>query len=293
MISGMTSGIKDNWRLAIGVVTALAGRADRLARHLDGLLTSTVEPMVHVVVSQGKPEVLDVLENAANRHPEVGLRTELIELGDDGSGPPLAEARNMGAEAAIGAGADLLVFLDPDLIPDRSLLESFAKTAGDRPDALLCGAVTYLPPAPPGGYVLEDLPSLRAAHPARPALPPGQRQTTDHYHLFWSLSFASSADTWQTIGGFHEEYRGYGGEDTDFAMMATQEGMPLVWVGDAHAYHQQHHVASPPVAQLDWLLRNGAIFNQRWGVWPMEPLFRELHHSGLVCPDSQGGWTKA
>ncbi|MFJ9885294.1 glycosyltransferase family 2 protein [Streptomyces sp. NPDC091287] len=34
------------------------------------------------------------------------------------------------------------------------------------------------------------------------------------------MSFAATADTWHAIGGFCEEYEGYGGEDTDYGQRA-------------------------------------------------------------------------
>ncbi|MFD0427690.1 glycosyltransferase family 2 protein [Streptomyces zhihengii] len=48
------------------------------------------------------------------------------------------------------------------------------------------------------------------------------------------------------MGGFCEQYTGYGGEDTDFAATATRSGVDLWWVGGAEAYHQHHPVHTPP-----------------------------------------------
>ena len=87
--------------------------------------------------------------------------------------------------------------------------------------------------------------------------------------LFWSLSFAASAEAWRQVGGFCEDYVGYGGEDTDFAHLAWPRGLDHRWHGDARAYHQWHPVSSPPVEHLDDILRNAALFHDRWGEWPM------------------------
>ena len=48
---------------------------------------------------------------------------------------------------------------------------------------------------------------------------PGQSCEAD-YELLWSLSFALTATAWRRIGGFYDRYRGYGAEDTDFALTA-------------------------------------------------------------------------
>jgi hypothetical protein len=87
--------------------------------------------------------------------------------------------------------------------------------------------------------------------------------------LFWSLSFAVTMATWAEVGGFCEQYVGYGGEDTDFGFAARAAGVRLTWVGGADAYHQWHPTQSPPIAHLDDILRNGAVFARRWvdGRW--------------------------
>lgn len=149
------------------------------------------------------------------------------------------------------------------------------------------GPVTYLPPsATDSGALTErtlrDLARWDSPHPARPAPRAGERVRGGEPALFWSLSFALSAQTWEEIGGFCEEYVGYGGEDTDFAQLVVASGAGLGWVGDARAYHQYHPTESPPVRHLDAILRNSGLFAKRWGSWPMEGWFKEFERAGLV-----------
>ncbi|MFM2720213.1 glycosyltransferase family 2 protein [Microbacterium mcarthurae (nom. nud.)] len=177
--------------------------------------------------------------------------------------------RNAAAAAAIADGAELLVFLDVDCLPGPDLFARYADAARTHPAALLAGPVTYL--ASVQRPAVADLPFVTRPHRARPALPPGETRTADpgEYDLFWSLSFAVTPATWQRLGGFHDGYEGYGAEDTDLAWTARTAGVPLVWTGGADAYHQWHPVSSPPWQHLDDILRNGAEFHRRWGVWPM------------------------
>lgn len=182
----------------------------------------------------------------------------------------LAAARNAGAAAARGAGAELLVFLDADCVPGENLFDRYLSAAQAQPEAVLCGPVTYLAP----GVDVSDARALARAtapHAARPDPEDGtvRRAFADEYPLFWSLSFAVLGDTWRRSGGFDERYEGYGGEDTDFAFTLRERAIPLAWVGGAHAYHQHHATSSPPWQHLDDILRNGALFSQRWGEWPM------------------------
>ncbi|MCO8271623.1 glycosyltransferase family 2 protein [Actinoplanes sp. TRM 88003] len=205
-------------------------------------------------------------------------------------GMRLAAGRNEGARAA--GAADLLVFLDADCLPGPELLARYRSAAGAHPDALLCGPVTYLRSGVTPSRV-DALPALTAPHPARPAPPPGETVVAgpDDYRLFWSLSFAVTAPTWEALGGFDEAYEGYGGEDTDLAWTARKAAVPLVWVGGAHAYHQYHPTSSPPWQHLDDILRNGRLFAARWGFWPMQGWLDAFAEAGAI-EHTPTGWQR-
>ncbi|WP_067499074.1 glycosyltransferase family 2 protein [Actinoplanes sp. TFC3] len=205
---------------------------------------------------------------------------ELVHVPPGPAGLRLAAGRNHGAAAA---DADLLIFLDADCLPGPDLLDRYGCAARAHPDGVLCGPVTYLPE----GVLPEDaasLPSLTSPHAARRAPPAGSTVVAgpDDYRLFWSLSFAVTAATWDTLGGFFEGYEGYGGEDTDLAWTARTAGIPLVWVGGAHAYHQYHPTLSPPWQHLDDILRNGRLFASRWGFWPMQGWLDAFAAAGAI-----------
>jgi N-acetylglucosaminyl-diphospho-decaprenol L-rhamnosyltransferase len=198
----------------------------------------------------------------------------------------LAAARNAGAARALAGGAGLLVFLDADCVPGPALLARYRHAAERHPGAVLCGPVTYLPP----GVDAADPDALAAAtapHPARPDPGPDAERTATgaEYPLFWSLSFAVTARGWARSGGFDEAYEGYGGEDTDFAFGLRAAGVPLVWVGGAHAYHEHHPTETPPWRHLDDILRNGALFAERWGQWPMTGWLEAFAEAGAITRD--------
>ncbi|WP_129977521.1 glycosyltransferase [Rhodococcus sp. Q1] len=269
--------------MTVSVVTVAAGRSTHLRRQLDGLARSTRTPDEHIVVAMGDPEVADVV--AAAKSP-----ARVVPM-DVGSGRlPVAEARNLGARAA---SSDLLVFLDVDCIPSPELLERYIDAAVRHPAALHCGPVTYLPEPGPGGYDLARLGDSVDPHPARPFPPDDEIVLNDAHEMFWSLSFAARPLVWDRIGGFCTAYRGYGGEDTDFGQKAARAGVPMAWVGGAHAFHQYHPVSTPPVEHLDDILVNATLFQQRWGWWPMRGWLDEFERTGLVSfdPDTQR-WTK-
>lgn len=205
------------------------------------------------------------------------------------AGMRVGAARNAAAEVALAGGADLLVFLDVDCLPGPELLDRYVAASLSHPDGLLCGPVTYLEsvqrPSSP-----DELAAATNPHPVRPNPATGVVESADSpdYDLFWSLSFAVTPATWTQLGGFDERYEGYGAEDTDLGRRARSLGIPLHWVGGAHAYHQWHPAGSPPWRHLDDILRNGALFAERWGEWPMGGWIDEFVAAGAVEPHGSG-----
>lgn len=260
------------------LVTTVHGRHQHLQAQQAAVARLDPTPDQRVVVTMDDPAATELVRGSA----------AVVPVSGDPRGLPLAAARNAGAAAALTGGAELLVFLDVDCLPAPRLLQHYAAAARTTPDALLCGPVAYLPPPPPGGYHLDRL-AGHPFHPARPAPAPGEVRTGGDHRLFWSLSFAVSAADWARVGGFCPDYAGYGGEDTDFALLARRAGLDLAWVGGAAAYHQWHP-GSSPADHRDDILRNGALFARRWGWWPMGGWLEELADLGLARRTPDGGW---
>ncbi|GAB3990593.1 glycosyltransferase family 2 protein [Nocardioides marmoraquaticus] len=253
----------------LAVVTVAHGRHDHLRRQQESLRRSVRLPDVRVVVAMDDPDL--VLDDAEVVHLPARPDRRL----------PLAAARNAGVRAATDRGADVLVLLDVDCLVAPPTLAAYDAAVREAAGTLWSGPVTYLR-ADDRPYPLDALDRLDAPHPARPAPAPGRRETGGDWSLFWSLSFAVSADGWAAAGGFDEAYAGYGGEDTDFAQRARAAGLELGWDGGARAYHQHHPTSSPPVQHLDDVLRNGAVFAERWGWWPMTGWLHDFERLGLV-----------
>ncbi len=265
----------------IAVVTVVSGRHAHLRAQRRGLAAAQPPPREHVVVAVGDAGIADVVAE------QPSLPTTLVELATTPAGLPVAAARNHGAAAALAGGADIVIFLDVDCIPGPGLVDTYRGAVAAHPDAVLCGAVTYLPPAPAGGWTAPALAAARAPHAARPDPRPGH-VTELAPALFWSLSFALSGELWHRIGGFHEGYVGYGGEDTDFAATATRLGVPILMAGGADAFHQHHPVSDPPREHLDDIVRNSGIYRRRHGTVPMRGWLDAFAADGLIGPDADG-----
>ncbi|MFE4378780.1 glycosyltransferase family 2 protein [Streptomyces cyaneofuscatus] len=268
------------------VITPAAGRHRHLTLQHLGLAAGSYAPDVYVVVAMDDPDLGAAL---AGREPTATVVNCPVQNGN----LPLARARNLGAARALERGAELLVFLDVDCVPGERLLQRYRQVAlhAEHRRSLLCGTVSYLPPPGLHGYRLAELPALAEPHPGRPAPATEELRRSEDYALFWSLSFAVTADTWQAVGGFCEEYEGYGGEDTDFGQRARAAGVPLTWVGGAPAFHQYHPVSDPPVAHLRDILRNAETFHRRWGWWPMTDWLHAFADRGLAHQErATGRW---
>ena len=276
---------------SVAVITLVAGRTAHLLRQQQGLLAGDRLPDTYVVVAMDDPEAAE----ATLRGPLAGscdIRVISLDAADTASGLPLAGARNLGAAAALESGAQGLVFLDVDCVPAPGLVSGYtAAVAAETHPALHCGVVRYLAAGALDGFA-ESGPLGTAAlmaepHPARPAPGSGSHPSSD-WQLFWSLSFAVSAVTWQRLGGFCPEYVGYGGEDTDFGLAAHTAGVDVSWTGGVDAYHQYHPTQSPPVAHLTDILRNAAVFHDRWDRWPMLGWLTAFAERGLAHYDPIG-----
>ena len=270
------------------VVTIAHGRHEHLRGQGWGLLQQTQQPDDYVVVAMGDPDIADV---AHEQHPD----PLVVELPADPTDLPLARARNAGAEAAVAAGAEVLVFLDVDCIPEPTTVERYAAVlASDLASApvVACGEVRYLPAvAHPRDYRLPGLAERAEPHPSRPAPVRDAVLAGADVRLFWSLSFAVRTPDWRALGGFDEAFSGYGAEDTDFGQRLAAAHGELLWVGGAAAYHQHHGSEVPPVRHLHSIVRNANVFRDRWGWFPMEGWLAEFEARHLAELDpATGHW---
>lgn len=285
----------------VAVVTIARGRHAHLRGQIAGLALGDRVPDLHVVTSMDDPAIGQVASQAWAQAAPGTSRLVVVETPVDPLGLPLAAARNLGAAEATAQGADHLVFLDVDCIPGPSTVASYALALQDaslqaRPPAVLGGDVAYLPPLAAGQRDwtapadLSRLPEAGRHRPDRVRLGPAESRPEPDLTRFWSLSFAMSvADFWAT-GGFCPDYVGYGGEDTDFAQVVGSRGGSLTWIGGATAYHQHHPSTSPPLHELESIVRNAALFADRWGWWPMEGWLEAFRERGLAAPDRSGRW---
>ncbi len=258
------------------VLTIVAGRGEHLHRQAVGLSRCDPAPDRWIVVGMNE----DVAVPKLRREYAFKVQTDRV---DDPDHLPLAAGRNRAAAFAERLDPDgSLMFLDVDCIPAPTMIGDFAGSIS-REQRLWMGSVRYLPAGVPGSlddWGNDQLANAAIEHPLQPIVN-GPEQSSERYELFWSLCFAIPASLFVAGGGFDESYRGYGGEDTDFAFRMRSAGVPFGFSA-ATAYHQHHPVCKPPLQHFEAILRNAQTFRDRWGVWPMGAWLDQFAAMGLI-----------
>lgn len=245
------------------VITINKGRDDHLRRLLEGLARGS------------GPDEIVVVEMGASGPPRVEGNALCLPL--PGDGLPLARARNAGRRVATG---DVLIFLDVDCIPSADLVVGLT-TAIAAHDGLICCQVFYLRDEIADGWEETDLLAVSIPHPAR-RFPPAGVAIAPEPGVFWSLVFGVKATSYDRLGGFDEDFRGYGAEDTDLAFRAAAMGTPILFSAAGRAFHQRHLACDPPLPHYIDIVRNAALFRRRHGIWPMRDWLDAFATLGLI-----------
>ncbi|HKF89012.1 MAG TPA: glycosyltransferase [Propionibacteriaceae bacterium] len=233
--------------------------------------TWTPTRRVSICIPANNPSNLERVLDAVSLQTYPSSLMEVV-IADDGSEPPITPSGRypfpvsvvrlertlaFGAgrgrnAAACGAGGDLLVFLDADIVPERQVIASYARWFVDRSDVLAMGLCRF---ADMEELTDEDLRRLVAdnglgAHfEGKDVDDHDWREKTfrrtddlrleavDAFRIVIGATFAVSADQYWAVGGFRElGIRGI--EDTEFGYRVHANGAIMVLDRDAVHWHQ-------------------------------------------------------
>ncbi len=269
----------------LAVVTIVRGRHQHLRRQLAAVAALDPQPMLHVVVGMGDPDlprILDTSTGPSTRFVDQPVPRRL----------PLAASRNRGVAEAASHGAAAVALLDVDCIPAPSLAADYAAVLTElraQPGpVVVSGRVRYLPE----GLADEDheIPTLErvGADNGLRVVPETDQPVEGDHNMLWSLNLGATVEDWDTIGGFDERYEGYGAEDTDFGQRLKHVAGTMWWTRNASAFHQWHPVSRPPVEHIADIVTNANLFHSIWGSYPMGGWLEEFERRGLVRRDAAG-----
>lgn len=196
----------------------------------------------------------------------------------------LAKSRNVGFRAA-SFFDDKLIWLDADCVVGPETISNYESALEE--DGVFAGSATWLKQRP------EEIGSFsftEEEEPERKFPGPGlwEKIPSRQSWMVFGLSFGMNAATWaqavRSFGGFDEEFSGWGPEDTDFAVSADKNGIPLYLLGGAPVFHQHHESEWPPVSKADDVVRNTNFFRQKHG-FASEVVLGAFEKLGLLVFD--------
>lgn len=238
--------------MKLSLITIFSGRRKHLFNQLAGIAKGTSIPNEIIIV--GINENFDIEDFPS-------LPIKFMKLEWDGQYLPIAKARNLGAHYT---NNQFLIFLDVDCIPSESFIEKMHTDLRENPGCIM-GNPYYLEAN--SNVEIQDLGKSSKPHPIRPNVE--ELRLCENYNLFWSLCFGIRKNDFLKIEGFDTNFKGYGGEDTDFAWKLHKAEIPF-YLATHKVFHQQHPVYSPPLNHLEPIIQNVIYFRKKWGKWIME-----------------------
>ncbi len=163
----------------------------------------------------------------------------------DGFG--LARARNRGA--AEGSG-DVILFLDCDMIPERTWVEAHARWHHMADDIVTLGTRSHVEVAGIDPSLIRETGAIADLFAGQDAPIPAWidahlRQTDDllrdhgdHFRVMSGGNMGISRPLFEDVGGYDESFTQWGGEDIEFGYRTYTDGAIVVPERAAHAFHQ-------------------------------------------------------
>jgi glycosyltransferase involved in cell wall biosynthesis len=214
--------------LRASVTIATWNRREILGQLLEALVHQTVPASEYEVIvcdsdsTDGTREAVSILaaQHANIRYIDVPLNN-------------LAAKRNAGIRAA---NSEIVIFMDDDAVPETRFIESHVRAHKGTEDVVFCGQIRY-----PDAWIrrsnyfrYRDSRHLGAARTKIRSdnVPPWMITVMN-------LSFKRSEIAGK-VGDVSEEFKRYGGEDTEFGFRIVAAGIRLVYLPEALVTHYEY-----------------------------------------------------
>ncbi len=227
----------------ITVVILTINQREQTLRCLSHLLEQHRESSEFAVLVWDNGSTDGTVSAVLAAYPDVICRTSEMNLG-------VAGGRNAAAAAAVDEfGADLLLFLDNDMVVTQDFVSALAKPfATDRHSIIgQTQAKLRLAESPEvlndgGGFMLQFW--LGRTRPVGY----GEIDTGQFDRRSKCISCGGAmmvrTDVFQMLGGFDEAFNPFGPEDLDFSLRLQKAGFEAWYIPEAMAYHDVNHTFS-------------------------------------------------
>lgn len=217
------------------IITTSAGREANLAGCLSQMAQQIHLPAQIVVCDDGSQGGAQVCQQLAQHY-----RLPIQHLWRE-QDYCVSRSRNLGVTAA---RHELLVFLDGDNLLNREGLAAYRSYLTAFPNQALYGYFGYQLDYISQSYYLAERDvwwcDRRFESYAPEGLVPASNMIRFPHEWAWSGNFALHKRDYLAAGGFDEGFRGWGGEDLDFAWRLLQSGVEIHFFLDAWAEQLTH-----------------------------------------------------
>ncbi|MCW8109546.1 family 2 glycosyl transferase [Alteromonas ponticola] len=250
--------------LSISVVVIVKTRTQQLVRLIKQLEESSLRPDEMVVVWMGSPSEFSLLKS--DHFP-------VLHKFESSGGLEIARARNKGLTAATSTHC---LYLNVESVISPLLLEQFAKAWTQ--SYVLTSRVFCVEKS------LLDLPFAEIETHYHRVGCIGERKTFSVNHNP-SMFFIAKHDV-DTIGGFDENYSGFGINDEDFFQTCLDADLTVENVDVVTFIPNREHYQCPINHLVDFV-RNAELFYQKWGYYPCQDVLFRFADLGLINEDFQ------
>ncbi|NMH60552.1 glycosyltransferase family 2 protein [Alteromonas ponticola] len=248
----------------ISVVVIVKTRTQQLVRLIKQFEESSRRPDEIVVVWMNPPSEFSLLKS-----PHFPIQHKFESSG----GLEIARARNKGLAAATSTHC---LYLNVESVISPLLLEQFAKAWTER--YVLTTRVFCVDKG------LLDLPFAEIEANYHRVGCIGERKAFS-VNNNPSMFFIAKCDV-EEIGGFDENYSGFGINDEDFFQTCLKAGLTTENVDTITFIPNREHYQCPINHLVDFV-RNAETFHQKWGHYPCQDVLFRFAESGLINDDFQ------
>ncbi|MBN2113582.1 MAG: glycosyltransferase [Acidimicrobiia bacterium] len=243
-------------RLTVAVVIPVYNRVQLLRRTLAGLAAQRGYPphLVSVVVADDGSE-----EDLAPAVAEASARMRVYSVRQEHDGYGAGRARTLGAART---GADVVLFVDADCLPDPELVAGHMAWHHRADNLVVVGSRQHVdstdyPPEQIAAGTIDIGRAVKGEDPPDEAFEPEDwrrrfyrrtaqlRHGNEGFRALLTGNCSLPRDAFLEAGGFSADFRHWGGEDTELGWRLFSAGLFFVPANRAAIYHQEQEESHP------------------------------------------------